>query len=154
MQYTLREEGSTGICGVLTSESNELQAGCIIDIGGGVCLTYTPDQQHQEDSSSLSSLMEIDPEPTTTPLTHTHTLALTQDPNHFIARLNDSKPVCPVLMNTLHFPLRLPAQRHALARLHTLRAAGMDSGFVACQHPGSSAAGQQQPATQLLMADG
>ena len=109
-------------------------------------------------------MMDIDPEPaaTSTPTTSSPVILPQSDPNDFLVRLNDSKPVCPVLMNTLHFPLRLPAQRYALARLQTLRAAGQDSGFMACQHqhqqPGSSSSsfppGLQQPLTQVLMADG
>jgi hypothetical protein len=107
-----------------------------------MCLTFASEEQKKKQSQqqslppSLDAMevevdVDVDMDPAATGVA-------TQDPNHFIARLNSSKPLCPVLMNTLHFPPRLPVQKHALARLQSLRAAGQDSGFVACQHPSSA----------------
>jgi hypothetical protein len=124
LQYTLRGEGSNH--GVLTAESNELVTGSILDIGGGVCLTFDDTDRSKTITSGceLSLAMDVDT-----------TAIVEDDPNHFLDRLNGQNPVCPVLMNSLHFPPRLPARRQALARLQSLRETGRECGYVACQLP-------------------
>ena len=113
----MRTEDDAG--GDLTGEKNELYEGCIIDVGGGVCMTYTP--SHQSEKSSVSKGSKL-------------------DPVNFVVRLNDSKPMCPVLMNYLHFPPCMAAQNQALARIQRLRSSDHDGGFVAApQSIGSQA---------------
>lgn len=64
------------------------------------------------------------------------------DSNCFITKLNDCKPTCPVLMNTLHFPPCVPSQKQAVMHVHNLRMTEQMNGLMASQH--SSAAGSSQ----------
>lgn len=114
----------------MTQETNELTAGCIIDIGGGVCFIFRKGINEHELQANLgrrNNCLHIKKEGMNDP-------PLDDPPldrlNKFLDLINRNGPRCPVLMNTLHFPPKLPDHQHAVQRIRRLIQAEQDDGFL------------------------